>query len=96
MIDGHPPYDRSPRQAWAEMPEAVRAAWRERYLTEAAAELRVLALLERTEAGLRTGGTPVTIRMLWIALADRAGSSDDAGLRGAAALAGMAMGLQPS
>lgn len=56
-IDGHPPYDRPPRQALDEMPEAVRAAWRGRYLTEAEAELRVLALLERAEAALRMGGT---------------------------------------
>ncbi len=95
-IDGHPPYDRSPRQALDEMPEEVRAIWRRRYLTEAEAELRVLALLDRAEAALRTGGTPVTIRMLWIALADRAGRSNDADLRAAAGLAGMALGLLPS
>ncbi len=78
------------------MPEEVRAAWSNRYLQEPAAEFRVQALLERAEAALGATGTPVTIRTLWIALADRAGRSDDADLRAAAALAGMAMGLQPS
>jgi len=39
---------------------------------------------------------PPTIRILWIALADRAGASNDTDLLAAAALAGMAMGLRPS
>ncbi len=95
VTPGYPPYDRPPRQALGEMPAEVRAAWRGRYITEAEAELRVQALLDRAEAALRPGGTPVTIRTLWIALADRAGRSDDADLRAAAALAGMAMGLRP-
>jgi len=57
----------------------------------------VQALLDQAEAALRLGGAPVTIRTLWMALADhRAGRSDDADLRAAAALAGMAMGLRPS
>ena len=77
------------------MPAEVRAPWRNRYLAEAEAKLRVQALLDRTEAALRSAGTPTTIRTLWISLADRAGKSGDADLR-AAALAGMAMGLQPS
>ena len=81
---GHPPYDRPPRQALGEMPAEVRAAWRGRYITEAEAELRVQALLDRAEAALRPGGAPVTIRTLWIALADRVGRSDDAALRAAA------------
>ena len=71
------------------MPAEVRAAWRGRYITEAEAKLRVQALLERAEATLRSGGALVTIRTLWIAVADRAGLH-------AAALAGMAMGLRPS
>ena len=78
------------------MPAEVRAAWRNRYLAEAEAELRVQALLDRAEAALRSAGTPPTIRTLWIALADRAGRSGDADLRAAATLAGMAMGLRPS
>ena len=90
------PYDRPPRQALDEMPAEVRAAWRNRYLAEAEAELRVQALLDRTEAAPRSAGTPPTIRTLWIALADRAGKSGDADLRAAAALAGMAMELRPS
>ena len=90
------PYDRPPRQALDEMPAEVRAAWRNRYLAETEAELRVQALLDRAEAALRSAGTPPTIRTLWISLADRAGKSGDADLRAAAALAGMAMGLRPS
>ena len=78
------------------MSAEVRAAWRNRYLAEAEAELRVQALLDRAEAALRSAGTPPTIRMLWMSFADRAGKSGDANLRAAAALAGMAMGLQPS
>jgi len=56
----------------------------------------VLALLDQAEAALRPGGAPVTIRTLRIALADRAGRSDNADLHAAAALAGMATGLRPS
>jgi len=93
---GHPPYDRPPRQALDEMSAEVRATWRNRYLAEAEAELRVQALLDRAEATLRSAGTPPTIRTLWISLADRAGKSGDVDLRAAAALAGRAMGLQPS
>ena len=98
-------YDRPPRQALDEMPAEVRAAWRNRYLAEAEAELRVQTLLDRAEAALRSAGTPPTPRTLWISLADRssnvarfaeAGRSGDADLRAAAALAGMAMGLQPT
>ena len=93
---GHPPYNRAPRQALSDMPAEVRATWRGRYITEADAELRVLALLDQAEAALRPGGAPVTIRTLWIALADRAGRSDNTDLHAAAALTGMAMGLRPS
>jgi len=78
------------------MPAEVRAAWRDRYTTGADAELRVLALLDQAEAALRPDGAPVTIRTLWIALADRAGRSDNADVHAVAALAGMAMGLRPS
>jgi len=90
---GHPPYDCPPRQALNEMPAEVRAVWRDRYITGAEAELRVLALLDQAEATLRPGDAPAAIRTLWIALADRAGRSDNADLH-AAALAGMAMGLR--
>ena len=72
-----------------------RAASRGRYITESEAKLRVQALLELAEATLRSGGAPVTIRTLWIALADRAGRSENTDLH-ATALAGMAMGLRPS
>jgi len=93
---GHPPYDRSPRRALAEMSAEARAAWRNRYAVQAEGELRVQTILDRAEAALQSAGTPATIRTLWIALADRAGRSDDADLEAAAALAGMAMGLEPS
>ena len=92
----HPPYDRSPRRALDKMPAEARAAWRNRYAPETEAELRVQAPLDRAEAALRLGGAPVTIRTLWMALADRAGRSDDADLHAAVALAGMALGLRPS
>jgi len=78
------------------MPAEAPAAWRKRYVTQAEGELRAQAILDRAEATLRSAGTPPAICTLWIALADRAGRSDDADLRAAAALAGMAMGLQPS
>jgi len=95
-INGHLPYDRLPSRALAEMPAADRAAWRSRYAAEGDAELRVQALLERAEAALGAAGVPPTIRILWIALGDRAGASNDTDLLAAAALAGMAMGLRPS
>ena len=66
------PYDRPPCQALDEMPAEVRAAWRNRYLAEAEAELRVQALLDRAEAALRSAGTPPTIRTLRISLANPA------------------------
>ena len=78
------------------MSAETRAAWRNRYVTEAEAEPRVQAILDRAEAAFRSAGTPPTICTLWISLADRTGRSQDADLRAAAALAGMAMGLQPS
>jgi len=93
---GHPPYGRPPRQALGEMPAEVRAAWRVRYGTEAEGELRVQALLGRAEAALRADGAPVTIRTLLALAGHRAGRPDDADLRAATALAGMAMGLRPS
>jgi len=92
----HPPYDRSPTRALAEFSTEGRAAWRLRYGVGDDAELRVQALLDRVEAALQAAGKPATIRTVWIALADRAGTSDDPALRAAAALAGMAMGLRPS
>lgn len=92
---GHPPYDRPAARALAEMPTEVRAAWRSRYAADDDAVLRAQALLERAEAALAAAGVPPTIRTLWITIADRTGRSEDADLRAAAALAGMAMGLRP-
>lgn len=93
---GHLPYDCPPRQALSEMPAEVRAAWRDRYIMGSDGELRVLALFEQAEAAQGPGGGPVTIRTLWIALAERAGRFDNADLHAAATLAGMAMGLRRS
>ena len=90
-----PYYDRPPRLALAEMPAEARNAWRTRCVIQGDAELRAQALLNRAEAALQAAGRSVTIRTVWMLLADRAGANGDADLRAAAALAGMAMGLQP-
>ena len=96
-LSGHPPYDRPPRLALAELPADVRAIWRDRYVTQPEAELRVRSILERAEAALRSAGGPVTIRTLWMTLLETLqGRESNADLRAAAALAGMAMGLQPN
>lgn len=86
-------YERPPRRALADLPPATRAVWRTRYLNDAGAELRVLGLLERTETAIRSTGSEVTIRTFWIHLADRCVGVNDADLRAAAALAGMAAGI---
>ena len=96
LPSSHLPYDRPPRRALAEMPAQARTAWRERCGVQGEAELRVQAILDRAEAAPQAAGTPATIRSLWIMLADRAGTSGDADLKAAAALAGMAMGLRVS
>ena len=83
-------FDRPPRAAIAILPEATRAAWRGRYCTGEGAELRALALLERTERELRDAGQEATIHGVWMALVDRADTPDE---QAAAALAGRAMGL---
>ena len=93
----HPPYDRPPRLALAEMPADARAVWRERYSVQDEAELRVQAILERAETALRSAGKSTTIRALWMALTDALlGKGNNADLRAATALAAMAMGLKPS
>ncbi len=88
-----PAYDRQPREALGELPAEVRVAWEARYLVEDGAGPRAEALVERAEAALVAVGRLATIRDVWILLAQRAASGDDADLRAAAALAGMAMGL---
>ena len=65
------------------------------YAVQDEGELRVQAILDRAEAVLEAAGTPATIRTLWMVLADRAGQSGNADLKAAAALTGMATGLQP-
>jgi len=89
-----PAYDRRPRQALVELPAEVRVAWEARYLVEDGAGPRAEALVKRAEAALVAAGRPGTIRDVWMLLAHRAASGDDADLRAAAALAGMAMGLR--
>lgn len=87
-------YDLPVRRALAEIPAVGREAWRANYLTQDGAELRAQALVERAETAMRERGELTTIRTVWMALADRAGQEDNADLRAAAALAGMAMGLK--
>lgn len=91
----YPPYDRSLELALAGLSAEVRAEWRHKYIRQGEAELRVQAVLARAEAALRSAGKPATARAVWIMLADRAGASGDPGLRAAAVLAGMAVGLRP-
>ena len=96
-LSGHPPYDRPPGLALAELPADVRARWRDRYVAQPEAELRVQSILDRAEAALVSAGGPVTIRTLWMALLDSLqGREGNADLRAATALAGMALGLRPS
>jgi hypothetical protein len=89
-----PAYDRQPREALGEMPTEVRLAWAARYVVQDGAGPRAEALVERAEAALIAAGRLATIRDVWMLLAQRAASADDAELRAAAALAGMAMGLR--
>lgn len=89
-------YDRPPGVALAEMQEDVREAWRTRCTIQGDTEHRALALLNRAEAALQAANKPATIRTVWMLLADRASTSSDADMKAAAALAGMAMGLQPA
>ncbi len=89
-------YDRPLGLALAEMQEDVREAWRTRYAIQGDAEQRALAVLTRAEATLQAASKPATIRTVWMLLADRASTSSDADTKAAAALAGMAMGLQPT
>ncbi len=86
-------YERPPRRALADLPAVRRAAWRTQYLFDEGAELRVLALLERTEAAMRSTGREVTIRTLWLHLMERCAAETDVDLRAGAALAGMAVGF---
>ena len=87
-------YDLPVRHALDKMSAADREAWRVNYLTQDGAEHRVQALVERAEAAMRGRGEPTTIRTIWMLLADRAGQEDNADMRAAAALAGMALGLK--
>lgn len=81
--------------ALAEMQADIREAWRTRYAIQGDVEQRALALLTRAEAALQAANKPATIRAIWMLLADRAGTCSDADMKAAAALAGMAMRLQP-
>ena len=75
------------------MRHETRALWRTRYLNDDGQELRAMAVLQQAEAKLRAEGREVTIRTLWMSLAERCVGMDDPDLRAAAALAGMAAGL---
>jgi hypothetical protein len=68
------------------------ASWRSEYLADAVGDLRVAALMKSAAAYF--SGQAATIRALRLLPADRAGSDpNDADMRVAAALAGLAMGL---
>ena len=90
------PYDRAVRDALAELPHDVRAAWMARYAAQEDAASCAEALVERAETAFLAADRLATIRDVWMLLARRAGSDDDADMRAAAALAGMAMGLRAS
>ncbi len=90
------PYDRAVRDALAELFHGVRAAWMARYAAQEDASSRAEALVERAGTALLAAGRPATIRDVSMLLARRAGNEGDADMRAAAALAGMAMGLQSS
>ena len=53
--------------------------------------MRVVALLEWTETTIQASGAEVTIRTLWLHLADRCVGVDDPDLKAAAALTGLAV-----
>jgi hypothetical protein len=86
-------YSLPPRRAIDAIPHKARAIWRTKYLTDDGAELRAHAVLERAQKAMRDAGAEVTIRTLWIELADRAGVTKDPDTMAAAALAGMGCGL---
>ena len=87
-------YNARPQTALAEMGRNAWAAWRKRYDTQVGLEVRTRALLDRAETALGNAGREVTILAVWILLANRTG--DDADMKAAAALVGMAMGLRPT
>ena len=93
MMPIHLCFKQSPRQTVAGMSPETWEAWRARYVSGDGAELRAIALLERAEVILQDAGETVTVHALWIMLADRAATENNADLRAAAGLAGMAMGL---
>jgi hypothetical protein len=82
-------YSLPPRHAIDAIPHEARAEWRTKYLFDDGAELRAHALIERAQKAMRDAGSEVTIRTLWIELADRAGVTKDPDTMAAAALAGV-------
>lgn len=85
-------YDALPQAALAGMGTHVWAAWRSRYDAGSDLEIRARALIDRAETALRNAGREATIWAVWVLLANRAG--DDADMKAAAALAGVALGLR--
>ncbi len=64
----------------------IRAAWAaRRYLAQDGAGPRAEALVDRAETALAAAGKPAIIRDVWMLLAQRTGSGDDADIRAAAA-----------
>ncbi len=88
-------YNRSPRQALTEMSAELRAKWHAKYCPTDDVDLRAQALVTRTANEMRTAGQEVTIRTVWITLAERCPTApDDKVLGAAAALAGVSDGLR--
>ncbi len=93
-MDSAMAYDVLPQAALAGMGTDVWASWRSRYDADGDLEVRARALIDRAETALRNAEKEVTIWAVWVLLANRAG--DDADMRAAAALAGVALGLRPT
>jgi hypothetical protein len=75
------------------MTPETKAAWLTRYLTDAVAEFRVQAVLERAKSAMRAADAETTIRTLWVMLSDRYVRDGDPDIGAAAAQAGMALGI---
>lgn len=86
-------YERTPNRALAALSDETKAQWQRKYCTNEGMAPRVWALLVTTEKEMRKLNLPRTIHALWVLLSDRAGASDDADLKAAAALAGTGLGL---
>lgn len=87
-------FDQPPRRVVAALAPDTLATWSKRYCPQEGLEMRARLVLATVEREMRDAGAEVTIHALWVQLADRAGEGGEPDVRAAAALAGMAMGLQ--